>query len=260
MTDNTKMADEHFKEGKEKQADSFSSSSSSTTTASTVAEPKVAGAWDQVLNAEHIHIRKFFEQIEGGGIDSTNVSKRASVLNDLRQALTKHIMQKEFVIYPAMHNVGLSEECGRLNKEVMAFKQYMFDLLVMDKGSADWVGKFSKFRGEWDQHVQREETIYYPALRGKLTDHANKQLTECMYKESTKMATITDWVSGAAHMVTDNAGFAAHALREKIPQVATVIKEKVAGAAGRVTEVFSSKKDDKAKESEPAKQEPAQSS
>src|SRR5436309_2610403 len=64
----------------------------------------LAGNWDEALATEHEAVRKVFDQIEA--TDEHSSTKRNLLLAHLKHALTKHAVEEENVIYPALREAG----------------------------------------------------------------------------------------------------------------------------------------------------------
>ena len=139
-----------------------------------------AGQWDDGLKAEHQAVLKIFDQIEK--TTSSHTSKRKALLMHVKHALTKHAMQEENVIYPALRDHGLKEEADALTHDHGYVKQYLFDLAEMDPASADWMDKVRSFRSDLEEHIEQEEGDLFPRLRGNLGDVGNAHITTLMNK------------------------------------------------------------------------------
>jgi hemerythrin superfamily protein len=146
----------------------------------------LAGEWDEALKAEHQLTLKVFDQIEA--TTEKNTTKRATLLMNLKHMLTKHAMEEENSIYPAMRDAGEAESADHLNNDHGYVKQYLYDLTVMPKDSPGWIAKVRQFRTDIEKHMREEETDLFPRLKAKLSPEKNKALTTAMNKEGLKIA------------------------------------------------------------------------
>jgi len=146
----------------------------------------LAGEWDEALKAEHQLTLKVFDQIEA--TTEKNTTKRATLLMNLKHMLTKHAMEEENSIYPAMRDAGEAESADHLNNDHGYVKQYLYDLTVMPKDSPGWIAKVRQFRTDIEKHMREEETDLFPRLKAKLSPETNKALTTAMNKEGLKIA------------------------------------------------------------------------
>jgi hemerythrin-like domain-containing protein len=146
----------------------------------------IAGDWDKALAAEHQLTLKVFDALEA--TTDRNTVKRATLLMNLKHMLAKHDMEEANVIYPAMRETGEREAADHLNSEHGYVKQYLFELSEMPKDSPMFLPKLRAFRADIEKHMQEEETKLFPALKSRLSDERNKQLTSEMNKEGLKLA------------------------------------------------------------------------
>jgi len=145
-----------------------------------------AGEWDEALKAEHALTLKVFDSIEA--TTEKNTTKRATLLMNLKHMLTKHAMEEENTVYPALRDAGEAESADHLNNDHGYVKQYLYDLTMMPKDSPAWIGKVRQFRTDIEKHMREEETDLFPRLKAKLTPEKNKELTAAMNKEGLKVA------------------------------------------------------------------------
>ena len=152
----------------------------------TQAPTLLSGEWDEALKAEHQLTLKVFDQIEA--TTEKNTTKRATLLMNLKHMLTKHAMEEENAVYPAMRDAGEAESADHLNNDHGYVKQYLYDLTIMPKDSPAWIAKVRQFRTDIEKHMREEETDLFPRLKAKLTPEKNKELTAAMNKEGLKVA------------------------------------------------------------------------
>lgn len=152
----------------------------------TQAPTLLSGEWDEALKAEHQLTLKVFDQIEA--TTEKNTTKRATLLMSLKHMLTKHAMEEENAVYPAMRDAGEAESADHLNNDHGYVKQYLYDLTIMPKDSPAWIAKVRQFRTDIEKHMQEEETDLFPRLKAKLTPEKSKALTAAMNKEGLKIA------------------------------------------------------------------------
>lgn len=145
-----------------------------------------AGDWDQALATEHALTLKVFDALEA--TTEKNTTKRVTLLMNLKHMLSKHALEEENVIYPALREVGETEAADHLNNDHGYVKQYLFELTEMPKDSPMWGATVRKFRADIEKHMHEEETALFPSLKAKLSAERNKHLTNAMNKEGLKLA------------------------------------------------------------------------
>ena len=146
----------------------------------------LSGEWDEALAAEHKLTLKVFDAIEA--TTEGNTTKRATLLMNLKHMLSKHAMEEENVIYPAMRDAGETDAADHLNQDHGYVKQYLYDLTALPKDSPAWIVKIRQFRSDIERHMREEETDLFPRLKGRLSAEKNKELTAQMNKEGLKLA------------------------------------------------------------------------
>ena len=146
----------------------------------------LAGDWDEALAAEHKITLKVFDALQAA--TEKNTIKRATLLMQLKHALSKHAMQEENVIYPAMREAGDVEAADHFNNDHGYVKQYLYELSEMPKDDFGFLPKVRIFRADIEKHMFEEETALFPRLKSRLSADKNKELTVMMNKEGLKLA------------------------------------------------------------------------
>jgi hemerythrin superfamily protein len=146
----------------------------------------VSGTWDEALKNEHAMTLALFDQLEATGDDAT--TSRAGLLMKIKYALSKHALQEENVIYPALREANEAHDADELNGEHGYVKTYLYELENMAKDSPDFIARVRSFRTLLEGHMRMEEDRVFPALRAKMSDEQNRKLTLAMNKEGLKLA------------------------------------------------------------------------
>ena len=150
------------------------------------APTRLAGDWDQALAAEHVATLKIFDALEATTV--ANTVKRSMLLMQLKHALSKHALQEESTVYPALRDAGEVEGADQLNHEQGYAKQHLYRLSNCPTDSIAFLDIVRKFRSDLVSHMRDEEDTLFPALKSKLSEAENKALTTAMNKEGFKLA------------------------------------------------------------------------
>ncbi len=142
--------------------------------------------WDEALKTEHDATRAIFDKIEK--TDDSQTTMRATLLMKLKAALSKHAIEEENVIYPAMRDANFTHDADALNGEHGYVKTFLYELENMAKDSPGWLPKVREFRSMIEEHIKMEECEVFPKLREHLSDEQNKKLGRSMHKEGLKLA------------------------------------------------------------------------
>ena len=140
-----------------------------------------AGDWLEALKTEHRLALAIFDKIEATRDDQT--TQRTMLLGKLKYALTKHAIEEEDVIYPALRDGAQKEAADKLNHDHGYIKTYLYDLLNMPKDSPAWLAKLRELRTLVEEHVHEEEDEIYPSFRASMSDEQNAKLTMLVNKE-----------------------------------------------------------------------------
>lgn len=145
-----------------------------------------SGDWVEALAAEHKLTLAVFDKIEATDDDQTTA--RAALLMKLKYALSKHAIEEEMVIYPALRQANRTDEADELNSDHGYVKTYLYELENMEKDSPQWLARVRDFRNMIEEHMREEENDIFPKLRSQLSEEQNEKLTAAMNKEGFKFA------------------------------------------------------------------------
>ena len=145
-----------------------------------------AGKWDEALAAEHKAVLAHFDMLETTGDNQS--WKRAHHLLKIKNALGKHALEEENVIYPALRDKGETPAADTLNSEHGYVKTYLYELENMPKEGPAFLAKLREFRAMLEAHMREEEDEVFPALKAKLSEEENGRLSWAMNREGMKLA------------------------------------------------------------------------
>jgi hemerythrin-like domain-containing protein len=146
----------------------------------------ISGDWAEALATEHQMTLAIFDKLEA--TDESNTAMRSHLLAKLKYALTKHALEEENVIYPALRQANSTHDADALNSEHGYVKTYLYELENMANDSPEWLARLRDFRSMIEEHMRMEEEEVFPALRNTLSEEQNAKLTAMMHKEGFKFA------------------------------------------------------------------------
>jgi hemerythrin superfamily protein len=146
----------------------------------------LAGKWDEALAAEHRAALAIFDKLEQ--TDDTATFRRGLLLTQLKHALSKHALQEENAIYPALRDHGLADEADKLNHDHGYVKQHLYELTRMAKDDPRFLTELAEFRRLIAAHIREEEDELFPRLRQMVDAKENSALSVAMNKEGFKLA------------------------------------------------------------------------
>src|ERR1044072_5492057 len=144
------------------------------------------GDWFDALKTEHALTLAIFDKIEA--TDDSQTIVRGHLLTKLKYALSKHANEEENVIYPALREADERQDADHLTSDHGYVKTYLYELESMAKDNAAWLARIRDFRTMLERHIREEEEEIFPALRARLSETKNGELTTAMNKEGFKFA------------------------------------------------------------------------
>ena len=145
-----------------------------------------SGGWVDTLTTEHEMVLALFDKLEA--TDDSQTTQRTALLAKIKYALSKHSIQEEMVVYPALRQANLRVEADELGSEHGYIKTYIYELENLAKDSPDWLARARDFRNLLEEHMRMEESEVFPSFRARLSDDQNAKITTSMNKEGFKFA------------------------------------------------------------------------
>ena len=146
----------------------------------------MAGDWADALKAEHRIVQAAFAKLLETNDDQA--MQREFLLSKIAYALTKHGIEEENVIYPALSETSHAHEARKLFEEHSDIKTFIYDLRRLPAGDPAWLARARQFSDHVDAHIREEEDEIFPAFRDALPDAENERLTRMLNWEGFKVA------------------------------------------------------------------------
>jgi hemerythrin superfamily protein len=145
-----------------------------------------AGDWMDALKAEHRMVEKSMEALLKTG--EHEAAKRELLLTKIAYALTKHAIEEENVIYPALAEGGHADAAKQLIEDHGQVKTCIYDLRRLSSKDPAWIGEARKLSAALHAHVHEEENSLFPTFRQEIGQDENMRLTRMMNWEGFKVA------------------------------------------------------------------------
>lgn len=145
-----------------------------------------SGDWAETLAGEHQIVLALFDKVEATRDD--NAGTRMHLLGKIKNALGKHALEEENVIYPALRDANSTHDADALNAEHGYVKTYLYELENMPADSPAWLAKVRAFRAMLEAHMKMEEDEVFPSLKAALSDEQNAKLAHAVSREGMKLA------------------------------------------------------------------------
>src|SRR5690242_7160966 len=85
----------------------------------------VSGNWDDALRTEHKMTLALFDQLQATGDE--DAATRTGLVMKLKYALSKHALEEENVIYPALREANEAHDADELNSEHGYVKTFLYE-------------------------------------------------------------------------------------------------------------------------------------
>jgi hemerythrin superfamily protein len=145
-----------------------------------------AGDWFDALKTEHELTLAIFDKIQT--TDDSQTGQRTALLAKLKYALSKHAIQEEMVVYPALRQANHTSDADHLSEDHGYVKTYLYELETLPKDSPEWLARVLDFRQMIEGHMREEENEIFPRFREMLSEEQNSRITAMMNKEGFKFA------------------------------------------------------------------------
>ena len=134
--------------------------------------------WLEALKAEHAQADLVFEMLEK--TTEKDTAKRKAGIQKLEYALTKHGVEEENVIYPALREADQEAAAKHLYSDHADIKTFIYELKNLPKDDPQWLPRLRAFHALIKEHVREEEEDIYPAFKAKMSDDQNAKLSKSM--------------------------------------------------------------------------------
>jgi len=149
------------------------------------AEAFMTRDWVEALTLEHRAVSKIFDMLLE--TDESEPGKRKAGLLSIDHALTKHSLQEELVIYPALRRID-EEQAQHLYHDHFEVKSFLSELQFdIEANSPAWIVRLREFKETIDQHIREEENDIFPAFRDRMSEQENMLLTKHMHMQGVKV-------------------------------------------------------------------------
>jgi hemerythrin superfamily protein len=145
-----------------------------------------AGDWMDALKAEHRLVEKAFQALLA--TDEGDPMKRQMLLTKIAYALTKHGIEEENVIYPALMENGREDMARHFTEDHGKVKTFIYELRRTPNDDPRWIDTARTFFEALQHHVREEEEDVFPSFRDALPPEENARLTRMLNWEGFKVA------------------------------------------------------------------------
>ena len=144
----------------------------------------LTGGWEKQLKAEHRAIKRLVRAMAES--DLGEAAERTALLAAVDDILTRHALEEEKVIYPALQSAGAGEAVDELFADHAAMKTLVRGLQELGLEDPLWLEGARGLRKLVLRHIKGEEELF-PLLHELGDDERNKTLTTLVRREAVRV-------------------------------------------------------------------------
>ena len=145
----------------------------------------LTGDWEKQLKAEHRRIKQLVRAMADS--DLGDAVERTALLTSFDESLTRHALEEEKVIYPALKSAGAGEAVDELYADHAVMKTMVRGLQEMGLEDPLWHEGAKDLRKLVLRHVKNEESLF-PLLHELGDGPRNKALTTLVRREAVRIS------------------------------------------------------------------------
>jgi hemerythrin superfamily protein len=145
----------------------------------------LTGDWERQLKAEHAAIKKLLKAMVDAEL--TDAPKRAELLAAVDDVITRHSLEEEKVIYPALRAAGSNGAAALLFADHGEMKTLLRTLQELPPEDPAWDEGAKALRKLFLSHARQEEELF-PLLHQLGDKSRNKALTQLVRREAVRMS------------------------------------------------------------------------
>ena len=143
------------------------------------------GDWEKQLKAEHRAIKRLLKAMAETEVGEA--ARRSALLEQVSEALTRHAVEEENIVYPALSATGAGGEVGDLFDDHAEMKTLIRQLEVMGPEAPEWGTTAKSLKTLVYRHVRQEEQSCFPLLHNQTSDGENEGLTRLVRREAARV-------------------------------------------------------------------------
>lgn len=147
---------------------------------------RLHGDWLGHLKAEHRVVRKLLKAMTHAEFEEP--ARRAALLEKVSELLTRHAVEEENVVYPALTDMGEGGESADLVDDHAEMKTLLRELQALSPEDPRWREQARTLKKVFDKHVREEEDQVFPILRERLGEVENAKLTKLVAREGVRLS------------------------------------------------------------------------
>ncbi len=146
----------------------------------------LTGDWEKQMKAEHRALRKVLKAMSDS--EEGDPAARVALVETAADLLTRHAVEEENVIYPALRSAGMTSGVKAQLDDHADMRSMIRELQELSAEDPLWLDTAKRLKKLVYRHVRQEEQELFPALHEGALDGDNERLTNQVRREGLKVS------------------------------------------------------------------------
>lgn len=146
----------------------------------------LTGDWEKQMKAEHRALKKVLKAMSDS--DFEDAAERAALLATASDLLTRHAVEEENIVYPALRACGLTAAVKAQLDEHADMRAMIRDLSETAPENPAWPEAARRLKTLVERHVRQEERELFPMLHDGALAGDNERMTKLVRREGLKIS------------------------------------------------------------------------
>ncbi len=144
------------------------------------------GDWERQLKTEHRALKKLLKAMVDSPME--NAAERAALLAQVAEALARHTLEEENIIYPALRACGVTSAVKAQIEEHADMRAIIRTLEETAPEDPAWIASAKGLRALVLRHARQEEEELFPVLHDGALAGDNDRLTHLVRREGLRVS------------------------------------------------------------------------
>jgi hemerythrin superfamily protein len=144
------------------------------------------GDWEHQMKAEHRALKKLLKDMADSGIEEA--ARRAALLEQTAEALSRHTLEEENIIYPALRSCGMTSAVKAQLDDHADMRAMLRDLEETAPEDPAWTEAAKRLKALVYRHARQEEQELFPMLHDGALGGDNARLTQLVRREGLRIS------------------------------------------------------------------------
>ncbi len=146
----------------------------------------LTGDWDKQMKAEHRALKKLLKEMVDCPLEEG--ARRAALLAEASESLTRHALEEENIVYPALRTCGMTQAVRGQLEEHADMRAMIRGLEEMSPEDPAWSDAAKRLKALVEPHVRQEEQQLFPLLHDGAPAGDNERMTKLVRREGLRVS------------------------------------------------------------------------